>query len=168
MASYLVCFCFCFCLFLFLCFFFFFCFCVSFSFWWHGLGGEVVTEVFTVSHSLLWVYSHWYYCKRSFLETSPWSSGAAWHIAEEAYIFLCCISLRLLGRDLRILLQFGASFCLFVCLFVWDRVSQYTPGCPETHSVRPGWPQTQKSTCLCLPSAGIKGVLHHCPASSSF
>jgi hypothetical protein len=22
---------------------------------------------------------------------------------------------------------------------------------------RPGWPQTQKSTCLCLPSAGIKG-----------
>jgi hypothetical protein len=26
---------------------------------------------------------------------------------------------------------------------------------------RPGWPQTQKSTCLCLPSAGIKGVHHH-------
>jgi hypothetical protein len=29
---------------------------------------------------------------------------------------------------------------------------------------RPGWPRTQKSTCLCLPSAGIKGVRHHCPA----
>jgi hypothetical protein len=27
---------------------------------------------------------------------------------------------------------------------------------------RPGWSQTQKSTCLCLPSAGIKG--HHCLA----
>jgi hypothetical protein len=26
---------------------------------------------------------------------------------------------------------------------------------------RPGWPQTQRSTCLCLPSAGIKGVRHH-------
>jgi hypothetical protein len=26
---------------------------------------------------------------------------------------------------------------------------------------RPGWPQTQKSTCLCLPSAGIKGMRHH-------
>jgi hypothetical protein len=26
---------------------------------------------------------------------------------------------------------------------------------------RPGWPRTQKSTCLCLPSAGIKGVCHH-------
>jgi hypothetical protein len=26
---------------------------------------------------------------------------------------------------------------------------------------RPGWPQTQKSACLCLPSARIKGVRHH-------
>ena len=26
---------------------------------------------------------------------------------------------------------------------------------------RPGWAQTQKSTCLYLPSAGIKGVHHH-------
>jgi hypothetical protein len=26
---------------------------------------------------------------------------------------------------------------------------------------RPGWPWTQKSACLCLPSAGIKGVRHH-------
>jgi hypothetical protein len=25
---------------------------------------------------------------------------------------------------------------------------------------RPGWPRTQKSTCLCLPNAGIKGVCH--------
>ncbi|GAB1286729.1 DNA repair protein RAD51 homolog 1 [Apodemus speciosus] len=29
---------------------------------------------------------------------------------------------------------------------------------------RPGWPRTQKSTCLCLPSAGIKGVRHQRPA----
>ena len=26
---------------------------------------------------------------------------------------------------------------------------------------RPGWPQTHKSACLCLPIAGIKGVCHH-------
>jgi hypothetical protein len=26
---------------------------------------------------------------------------------------------------------------------------------------RPGWPRTQKFACLCLPSAGIKGVRHH-------
>jgi hypothetical protein len=31
---------------------------------------------------------------------------------------------------------------------------------------KPGWPQTQKSTCLCLPSAGIKGVRHHCSAQN--
>jgi hypothetical protein len=28
---------------------------------------------------------------------------------------------------------------------------------------RPGWPRTQKSACLCLPSAGIKGMCHHAP-----
>jgi hypothetical protein len=26
---------------------------------------------------------------------------------------------------------------------------------------RPGWPRTQRSVCLCLPSAGIKGVQHY-------
>jgi hypothetical protein len=31
---------------------------------------------------------------------------------------------------------------------------------------RPGWPRTQRSACLCLPSAGIKGVRHHRPALS--
>jgi hypothetical protein len=28
---------------------------------------------------------------------------------------------------------------------------------------RPGWPRTQKFTCLCLPSARIEGVCHHFP-----
>jgi hypothetical protein len=32
---------------------------------------------------------------------------------------------------------------------------------------RPGWPQTQKSACLCLTSAGIKGVCHYGPANKS-
>ena len=36
----------------------------------------------------------------------------------------------------------------------------YSPDCSGTHSVD----QTQKSTYLCLPNAGIKGVCHHCPA----
>jgi hypothetical protein len=27
---------------------------------------------------------------------------------------------------------------------------------------RPGWPRTQKFACLWLPSAGVKGVRHHC------
>jgi hypothetical protein len=32
---------------------------------------------------------------------------------------------------------------------------------------RPGWPQTWRSACLCLPSAGVKGVRCQHPASSS-
>jgi hypothetical protein len=58
--------------------------------------------------------------------------------------------------------------CFFVCLF-WDRVSLYSPGCPSWNSLcRPGWPRTQKSACLCLPSAGIKGMCHHCLAKWGF
>jgi hypothetical protein len=30
----------------------------------------------------------------------------------------------------------------------------------QEFTCRPGWPRTQKSACLCLPSAGIKGVRH--------
>jgi hypothetical protein len=29
----------------------------------------------------------------------------------------------------------------------------------------PAWSQTQRSACPCLPSAGIRGVHHHCPAA---
>jgi hypothetical protein len=36
-----------------------------------------------------------------------------------------------------------------VCFFLWNSLC------------RPGWPRTQKPACLCLPSAGIKGVRHH-------
>ena len=31
---------------------------------------------------------------------------------------------------------------------------------------RPGWPRTQRSACLCLPGAGIKGTCHHRPAKA--
>ena len=71
--------------------------------------------------------------------------------------------------------SFLSSF--FVCLFgffLWLLLGftrqgffvQYWLSWNSLH--RPGWPQTQKSTCLCLPSAGIKGMLHHCPALSRF
>jgi hypothetical protein len=54
-------------------------------------------------------------------------------------------------------------FLLF-CFVFRDRVSDYVPGCPGTHSVD----FTQKSACLCLPSAGIKGLYHHCQATIKF
>jgi hypothetical protein len=47
--------------------------------------------------------------------------------------------------------------------FFWDRVSLCSPDCPGTHSLDQAGPWTQKCTCLCLPSAGIKGVCQHCP-----
>jgi hypothetical protein len=55
---------------------------------------------------------------------------------------------------------------IYICVYIYilvfrDRVSLYSPGCPGTHFCRPGWPRTQKSSCLCLPSSGIKGVHHH-------
>ncbi|GAB1300053.1 Coiled-coil domain-containing protein 116 [Apodemus speciosus] len=62
-----------------------------------------------------------------------------------------------------------------------DRDSLCSPGCPGTHRLcRIAWLGTQKSACLCLLSAGIKGVRHshshcscwHCchhhPAGSEF
>jgi hypothetical protein len=57
---------------------------------------------------------------------------------------------------------------LLLLLLFWfglvfrDRVSLYSPGWLSWNSLyRPGWPRTQKSTCLCLSSAGIKGLCHH-------
>jgi hypothetical protein len=55
----------------------------------------------------------------------------------------------------------------FLLLF-WDRVSLYRPGCPGTHFVDQAGVETQKSACLCLPSSGIKGVLHHTRLGFSF
>jgi hypothetical protein len=46
----------------------------------------------------------------------------------------------------------------------WDRVSLCNPGCPGTHSVDSRLASNSEITCLCLPSARIKGVGHHCPA----
>ena len=53
------------------------------------------------------------------------------------------------------------------CHILYRGVRTHTPF--QTPETRPGWPRTQKSTCLCLPSAEIKGVHHHtcltqCPA----
>jgi hypothetical protein len=51
---------------------------------------------------------------------------------------------------------------LFCFLFLIQDFSVY-PWLSWNSFCRPGWSGTQKSACLCLPSAGIKGVYHHCP-----
>jgi hypothetical protein len=42
-----------------------------------------------------------------------------------------------------------------------DRVSLCSPGCPGAHFVDQTGLELRKSDCLCLPSAGIKGLRHH-------
>jgi hypothetical protein len=57
--------------------------------------------------------------------------------------------------------------CLLVCLFF--ETGFLCVALAVLNSLcRPGWPQTQKSACLCLPSAGIKGVHHHAWLELSF
>jgi hypothetical protein len=55
---------------------------------------------------------------------------------------------------------------VFVLVFVvfQEKVSVYSPGCPGTHSVRPGWPRTRKLICLCFPSAGIQNLCQNSSA----
>jgi hypothetical protein len=56
--------------------------------------------------------------------------------------------------------------CLFVCLF-GDRISLCSPSCLGTHSVDQAGLELRNLPAL-PPSAGIKGVCHHCPADSVF
>ena len=50
--------------------------------------------------------------------------------------------------------------CMYVCMRVYgfgSRISLCSSDCPRTHSVDQAGLEL-RSTCLCLPSAGIKGV----------
>ncbi|XP_049977394.1 reticulocalbin-3 isoform X3 [Alexandromys fortis] len=70
----------------------------------------------------------------------------------------------LYSRGLFGLLSSFVLFCfvfLFVCFFP-DRISLGNPGHPGWNWLcRPRWPQAQRSACLCILSAGIKGLRHH-------
>jgi len=56
-------------------------------------------------------------------------------------------------------------FVFFFFVFFWDRVSLCSLDYPRTCSVDQAGLKLKRSTCLCLPSAGIKGMHIHCPAS---
>jgi hypothetical protein len=52
--------------------------------------------------------------------------------------------------------------------FFRDRVSLCSPGCPATHFVdQAGLELRNLPASVCLPSAGIKAVSHHHPATST-
>ena len=52
-----------------------------------------------------------------------------------------------------------STFCFVLFCFSRQGFSVW-PWLSWNSLCRPGWPHTQKSTCLCLPSAGIKGMCH--------
>jgi hypothetical protein len=57
-------------------------------------------------------------------------------------------------------------FVVVVVVVFRDRISLCSPGCPGTHSVDQAG--LKLKIRLPLPTAGIKGVGHHCPAHTSF
>jgi hypothetical protein len=69
--------------------------------------------------------------------------------------------------QLTFLLLLSSLFCFL--FFVFSRQGfSVQPWLSWNSLCRAGWPQTQKSACLCLSSGGIKGVRHHCPAKYHF
>ena len=61
---------------------------------------------------------------------------------------------------LQLFFGFLFLFCLLFVCFSRQGFSVY-PWLSWNSLCRSGWPRTQKSACLCLPSAGIKGVHPH-------
>ena len=53
------------------------------------------------------------------------------------------------------------SLSLSLSFFLQDRICLFSPGCPGTHSVDQAGLKFKRSACLCLSSAGIKGVCCH-------
>jgi hypothetical protein len=75
-----------------------------------------------------------------------------------------CIALGVLELTL-----FCFVFFILFCFVFQDRVSLCSPGYPGTHSVdKAGLELRNPPASASLPSAGIKGVRHHCPATFSF
>jgi hypothetical protein len=59
--------------------------------------------------------------------------------------------------------RFSFFFCFFETGFLCVALAVL-----QLTLYRPGWLRTQKFTCLCLPSAGIKGVRRHTRRFSFF
>ena len=63
-------------------------------------------------------------------------------------------------------LHYNTFFLFCFVLFFLRQGFSVSPGLSWNSLCSPGWPRTQKSACLCLPSAGIKGMRQHGPASN--
>ena len=62
----------------------------------------------------------------------------------------------------------GGKSQIFVIAFLFFETGFFCIALAALELCWSGWPHTQRSTCLCLPSAEIKGMRHHCPAQKQF
>jgi hypothetical protein len=94
------------------------------------------------------------------------------HPSQSSCLNLPSVSITELAQEtFVVVIYLGFFVCLFlflVCLFWFVLVFGFLrqgfsvwPWLSWNSLCRPGWPPTQKSACLCLRSAGIKGVHHH-------
>jgi hypothetical protein len=70
---------------------------------------------------------------------------------------LCYLFLKCMSGDSSLHTSVSESLLLLLLLLLllfWDRFPVY-PWLSWNSLCRPGWPRTQKSACLCLPSPGI-------------
>jgi hypothetical protein len=65
--------------------------------------------------------------------------------------------------DVIVVAAAGFFVCFCFCFgFFWRQISLYSPGCPEV-PMQSRLASNSEICCLCLPSAGIKGVCHYRP-----
>jgi hypothetical protein len=122
-------------------------------------------------------------CVQTFfiLFSSPGFLSVSFHWVWEECFLLKCMVLASSGLNCMILPSPPKCFSRVLCQFenvtmlgfwfglVWfwfwfwflDKVSLCSPGCPGTCSVDQAGLKLKRSTCLCLPSAGIKRMHHH-------
>jgi hypothetical protein len=103
-------------------------------------------EMIMVIHDIIWT------CYRKF----HWGDWWVLYWKESIFVWLADHS------------DFKACFNLLLLLIILRQGFSVQPWLSWNPLCRSGWPRTQKSACLCLPSAGIKGMCHHCLAKVCF
>ena len=96
-------------------------------------------------------------------------AGISWNWS---YMRLCTTmwvlgnKLKSSGREASVIINERSCQSQTQCFFETRFFCVVSPGCSGTLSCQSGWPWTQRSACLCLPSAGNKDAHHHCLAQT--
>jgi hypothetical protein len=118
-----------------------------------------ITLAYThTNHQLVTLYR----TEHQALQTGSWTTSTAinWYDHEHQWSFRAMVSENVIQ-----LCTFSVTSKFFFFLFWFFSRQGFSvyPWLSWNSFCRPGRPWTQKSACLCLPSAGINGVHHHAP-----